>query len=131
MKSPAKQKVWHSAARCNLRPGRRKFIKSGVLPRCAGCVAVVEAQQPARRGPFSRSLQPTVAAAFPSVRRRIEKVTIVSECLAASEPALTDHGVDVAIDHNEPDIYKYNFTVDGVDNLDQRDPVMKYNSRPI
>jgi enterochelin esterase family protein len=30
----------------------------------------------------------------------------------------------------EPDIYEYHFTVDGVDNLDQRNPVVKYNSRP-
>ena len=30
----------------------------------------------------------------------------------------------------EPDIYEYHFTVDGVDNLDQRNPVIKYNSRP-
>src|SRR4029453_9112576 len=30
----------------------------------------------------------------------------------------------------DPDIYEYHFTVDGVDNLDQRNPVVKYNSRP-
>ena len=30
----------------------------------------------------------------------------------------------------EPDIYEYHFTVDGIDNLDQRNPVIKYNSRP-
>ena len=30
----------------------------------------------------------------------------------------------------EPDIYEYYLTVDGVDNLDQRNPVVKYNHRP-
>jgi len=30
----------------------------------------------------------------------------------------------------EPDISEYHFTVDGIDNLDQRNPVVKYNSRP-
>jgi enterochelin esterase family protein len=30
----------------------------------------------------------------------------------------------------EPDVYEYHYTVDGTDGLDQRNPVVKYNSRP-
>jgi enterochelin esterase family protein len=60
------------------------------------------------------------------------KVTVFCECLT-SEPALAK-GADgvwsVTIGPVEPDIYEYHFTVDGVDNLDQRNPVVKYNSRP-
>ena len=48
-------------------------------------------------------------------------------------PALTK-GADgvwsVTVGPLEPEIYEYHFTVDGVDNLDQRNPVIKYNSRP-
>ena len=54
------------------------------------------------------------------------------ECLT-TEPALAK-GADgvwsVSIGPIEPDIYEYHFTVDGIDNLDQRNPVVKYNSRP-
>ena len=60
------------------------------------------------------------------------KVTVFCECLT-NEPALTK-GADgvwsVTVGPLEPDIYEYHFTVDGVDNLDQRNPVVKYNSRP-
>jgi len=60
------------------------------------------------------------------------KVTVFCECLT-NEPTLTK-GTDgvwsVTVGPFEPDIYEYHFTVDGVDNLDQRNPVVKYNSRP-
>ena len=60
------------------------------------------------------------------------KVTVFCECLT-SEPVMTK-GADgvwsVTVGPIEPDIYEYHFTVDGVDNLDQRNPVVKYNSRP-
>ena len=54
------------------------------------------------------------------------------ECLT-NEPALTkdaDGVWSVTVGPLEPDIYEYHFTVDGIDNLDQRNPVVKYNSRP-
>ena len=60
------------------------------------------------------------------------RVTVFCECLT-NEPALTK-GADgvwsVTVGPVDPDIYEYHFTVDGVDNLDQRNPVVKYNSRP-
>jgi len=60
------------------------------------------------------------------------KVTVFCECLT-TEPTLAK-GADgvwsVTVGPIEPDIYEYHFTVDGVDNLDQRNPVVKYNSRP-
>jgi enterochelin esterase family protein len=36
----------------------------------------------------------------------------------------------VSVGPLEPDLYEYHFTIDGTDNLDQRNPVVKYNSRP-
>ena len=60
------------------------------------------------------------------------KVTVFCECLS-TEPALTkdaDGVWSVTVGPIEPDIYEYHFTVDGIDNLDQRNPVVKYNSRP-
>ncbi len=95
--------------------------------------AVVEAQQPAQP-PAVRS--PEVSAdhrvTFRLRAPDASKVTVFCECLT-SEPALTK-GADgvwsVTVGPIEPDIYEYHFTVDGVDNLDQRNPVVKYNSRP-
>jgi enterochelin esterase-like enzyme len=95
--------------------------------------AVVEAQQPAQ--------PPAVRSPEVSADRRVtfrvrapeaSKVTVFCECLT-SEPALmkgTDGVWSVTVGPIEPDIYEYHFTVDGVDNLDQRNPVVKYNSRP-
>ena len=60
------------------------------------------------------------------------KVTLFCECLA-NEPALTkgqDDVWSVTVGPIEPEMYEYHFTVDGVDTLDQRNPVVKYNSRP-
>jgi enterochelin esterase family protein len=60
------------------------------------------------------------------------KVTVFCECLS-TEPAMTksaDGVWSVTVGPIEPDLYEYHFTVDGVDNLDQRNPVVKYNSRP-
>jgi enterochelin esterase-like enzyme len=95
--------------------------------------AVVQAQQPSQP-PAVRS--PEVAAdgrvTFRVRAPGASKVTVFCECLS-TEPALTK-GVDdvwsVTVGPIEPDIYEYHFTVDGVDNLDQRNPVVKYNSRP-
>ena len=95
--------------------------------------AVLEAQQPAQppavRSPeVSADRQVTFRVRAPTAA----KVTVFCECLT-SEPALTK-GTDgvwsVTVGPIEPDIYEYHFTVDGVDNLDQRNPVVKYNSRP-
>lgn len=95
--------------------------------------AAVNAQQPAP--------PPAVRSPEVSADRRITfrvrapaaaKVTVFCECLT-SEPVLTK-GTDgvwsVTVGPIEPDIYEYHFTVDGVDNLDQRNPIVKYNSRP-
>ena len=95
--------------------------------------AAVEAQQPAQ--------PPAVRSPEVSADRRVtfrvrapdaSKVTVFCECLT-SEPSLTK-GTDgvwsVTVGPIEPDIYEYHFTVDGIDNLDQRNPVVKYNSRP-
>jgi enterochelin esterase family protein len=95
--------------------------------------ASVQAQQP--------TPPPAVRSPEVSADRRVtfrvrapnaSKVTVFCECLT-SEPAMTK-GADgvwsVTVGPIEPDIYEYHFTVDGVDNLDQRNPVVKYNSRP-
>ena len=95
--------------------------------------AAVQAQQPVQ--------PPAVRSPEVSADRRVtfrvrapnaSKVTVFCECLT-TEPALTK-GADgvwsITVGPIEPDIYEYHFTVDGVDNLDQRNPVVKYNSRP-
>jgi enterochelin esterase family protein len=95
--------------------------------------AAVQAQQ-APQPPAIRS--PEVAAdrrvTFRVRAPNASKVTVFCECLT-TEPALTK-GADgvwsATVGPIEPDIYEYHFTVDGVDNLDQRNPVVKYNSRP-
>ncbi len=96
-------------------------------------VASVQAQQPSQP-PAVRS--PEVSAdrriTFRVLAPNASKVTVFCECLT-SEPAMTK-GADgvwsVTVGPVEADIYEYHFTVDGVDNLDQRNPVVKYNSRP-
>jgi enterochelin esterase family protein len=95
--------------------------------------AAIQAQQPGQP-PAVRS--PEVGAdrrvTFRALAPNASKVTVFCECLT-SEPALTK-GADgvwsVTVGPIEPDIYEYHFTVDGVDTLDQRNPVVKYNSRP-
>ena len=96
--------------------------------------AVVHAQQPAQQPPAVRS--PEVSddrrITFRVLAPQASKVTVFCECLT-SEPALTK-GADgvwtVTVGPIEPDLYEYHFTIDGVDTLDQRNPVVKYNSRP-
>lgn len=96
--------------------------------------AAVQAQQPQPAQPAVRS--PEVSAdARVTFRVRApdaSRVTVFCECLS-SEPPLTK-GADgvwsVTVGPVEPDIYEYHFTVDGIDTLDQRNPVVKYNSRP-
>jgi len=95
--------------------------------------ASVQAQQPTQ--------PPAVRSPEVSADRRItfrvrapnaSKVTVFCECLT-NEPAMTkdaDGVWSVTVGPVDPDIYEYHFTVDGVDNLDQRNPVVKYNSRP-
>jgi enterochelin esterase family protein len=95
--------------------------------------AVVSAQQPAQ--------PPAVRSPEVSTDRRVTfrvrapnaaKVTVFCECLP-NEPALTKGGDGVwsiTVGPIESDIYEYHFTVDGVDMLDQRNPIVKYNSRP-
>lgn len=96
--------------------------------------AAVHAQQPAPQPPAVRS--PEVSddrrVTFRVRAPQASKVTVFCECLT-SEPALTkdSDGVwSVTVGPIEPDIYEYHFTIDGVDTLDQRNPVVKYNSRP-
>jgi len=95
--------------------------------------SVVAAQQPAQP-PAVRS--PEVSAdghiTFRVRAPSASKVTVFCECLT-NEPSMTkgSDGVwSVTVGPVEPDIYEYHFTVDGIDNLDQRNPVVKYNSRP-
>ena len=96
--------------------------------------AVLHAQQPAQQPPAVRS--PEVSddrrITFRVLAPQASKVTVFCECLT-SEPALTK-GADgvwtVTVGPIEPDLYEYHFTIDGVDTLDQRNPVVKYNSRP-
>ena len=93
----------------------------------------VQAQQPAQT-PAVRSpeVSPDRHVTFRVMAPHASKVTVFCECLT-DEPALTK-GADgvwsITVGPIEPDIYEYHFTVDGVDNLDQRNPVVKYNSRP-
>ena len=96
---------------------------------CAAVQAQQPAQPPAVRSPeVSADGRVTFRVRAPSAT----KVTVFCECLM-NEPALTkgpDGVWSVTVGPIEPDIYEYHFTVDGIDNLDQRNPVVKYNSRP-
>lgn len=100
-----------------------------LLPMAAALHAQQPAQPPAVRSPeVSADRRVTFRVRAPNA----SKVTVFCECLT-SEPALTkdaDGVWSVTVGPIEPDIYEYHFTVDGVDNLDQRNPVVKYNSRP-
>ena len=93
----------------------------------------VQAQQPSQP-PAVRSpeVQADRRITFRVLAPNASKVTVFCECLA-QEPAMTK-GADgvwsVTVGPIEPDMYEYHFTVDGVDNLDQRNPEVKYNSRP-
>ena len=95
--------------------------------------AGIHAQQPAQAPPVR---SPEVSAdrrvTFRVRAPNASKATVFCECLT-SEPEMTK-GTDgvwsVTVGPIEPDVYEYHFTVDGVDNLDQRNPVVKYNSRP-
>ena len=109
----------------------KRWTMLALLLLCA--VVDVDAQQPAPTPPV---LSPEVAAdrrvTFRVRAPDAKRVTLFCECLS-QEPALTRNadGVwSVTIGPIEPEIYEYHFTVDGVDNLDQRNPVVKYNSRP-
>ena len=95
--------------------------------------AAVNAQQrpqaPAVRSP---EVAPDGRITFRVRAPNASKVTVFCECLT-TEPALTkgpDGVWSVTVGPVDPDIYEYHFTVDGLDNLDQRNPVVKYNSRP-
>jgi enterochelin esterase family protein len=100
-----------------------------LLPLTAG----VQAQQPQQPPPVrSPEVQPDRRVTFRVRAPNASKVTVFCECLP-TEPVLAK-GADgvwsVTVGPIEPDLYEYHFTVDGVDNLDQRNPVVKYNSRP-
>jgi enterochelin esterase family protein len=95
--------------------------------------AVLSAQQPTPR-PAVRSPEVSTdrRVTFRVLAPNATKVTLFCECLT-NEPALTkaSDGVwSVTVGPIESDIYEYHFTIDGVDMLDQRNPVVKYNSRP-
>jgi len=100
-----------------------------LLPLTAAVQAQQPSQPPAVRSPeVSADRRVTFRVRAPNAA----KVTVFCECLT-SEPAMTkdaDGVWSVTVGPLEPDIYEYHFTVDGVDNLDQRNPVVKYNSRP-
>ena len=100
-----------------------------LLSLCAVGHAQQPAQPPAVRSPeVSADRRVTFRVRAPGASR----VTLFCECLT-NEPALTKGGDDVwsvTVGPLAPEIYEYHFTVDGVDNLDQRNPVVKYNSRP-
>ena len=100
-----------------------------LLPLASAVHAQQPPQPPAVRSPeVSADGRITFRVRAPNA----SKVTVFCECLS-TEPALTK-GADgvwsVTVGPIEPDIYEYHFTVDGIDNLDQRNPVVKYNSRP-
>jgi enterochelin esterase-like enzyme len=60
--------------------------------------------------------------------------SVTCECVRGGKPTPMQRGADgvwsATLGPFEPDIYEYYLTVDGVDNLDQRNPVVKYNHRP-
>ena len=94
--------------------------------------AFVQAQQPAQPSVRSPEVSADGRVTFRVRAPAASKVTVFCECLT-TEPALTkdaDGVWSVTVGPIEPDIYEYHFTVDGIDNLDQRNPVVKYNSRP-
>jgi enterochelin esterase-like enzyme len=94
--------------------------------------AAVQAQQPAAPAVRSPEVSPDRRVTFRVRAPNASKVTVFCECLS-TEPVLSkdaDGIWSVTVGPVEPDIYEYHFTVDGTDNLDQRNPVVKYNSRP-
>src|SRR5688572_20114691 len=94
--------------------------------------AALQAQQPATPAVRSPEVSTDRRVTFRVRAPNASKVTVFCECLS-TEPALTkdaDGVWSVTVGPVEPDIYEYHFTVDGIDNLDQRNPVVKYNSRP-
>jgi enterochelin esterase family protein len=101
-----------------------------LLPLCALVAHAQQAPQPpALRSP---EVLPDGRVTFRVSAPAASKVTMFCECLK-EEPAMTKdaNGVwSVTIGPLAPEIYEYHFTVDGIDNLDQRNPVVKYNSRP-
>jgi len=100
-----------------------------LLPLTAAVHAQQPSQPPAVRSP---EVAPDGRVTFRVRAPNASKVTVFCECLS-TEPALTksaDGVWSVTVGPIEPDIYEYHFTVDGIDNLDQRNPVVKYNSRP-
>ena len=93
---------------------------------------VVHAQQAAPTAVRSPEVSPDRRVTFRVHAPNASKVTVFCECLS-NEPALAKdaEGIwSVTVGPVEPDLYEYHFTVDGTDNLDQRNPVVKYNSRP-
>ena len=107
-------------------------MKLRVLLLLLPLTAVVQAQQPAQPAVRSPEVSADGRVTFRVRAPNASKATVFCECLS-TEPALTK-GADgvwsVTVGPIEPDIYEYHFTVDGTDNLDQRNPVVKYNSRP-
>ena len=107
----------------------RNLLLVLIVLTCAGVQAQQPAQPPAVRSP---EVLPDGRVTFRVRAPDASKVTVFCECLT-NEPSLTK-GADgvwsVTVGPVEPDIYEYHFTIDGTDNLDQRNPVVKYNSRP-
>ena len=93
--------------------------------------AAVQAQQPPQPPPV-RSPEVTAdgRVTFRVRAPNASKVTVFCEC-STTEPARQRRRRRLER-HGRPDRARhlYHFTVDGVDNLDQRNPVVSYNSRP-
>src|SRR5687767_2349 len=108
------------------------LMKLRTLLLLLSATSTLEAQQPGQPAVRSPEVSADRRVTFRVRAPNASKVTVFCECLS-TEPAMSkdaDGIWSVTVGPIEPDIYEYHFTVDGVDNLDQRNPVVKYNSRP-
>src|SRR5687767_15773536 len=108
------------------------LMKLRTLLLLLSATSTLEAQQPGQPAVRSPEVSADRRVTFRVRAPNASKVTVFCECLS-TEPAMSkdaDGIWSVTVGPIEPDIYEYHFTVDGVDTLDQRNPVVKYNSRP-
>jgi len=109
---------------------RRLFL---LLPICA-LAQTIWAQPLAVQSPPVRSPEvlPDRRVTFRIAAPRATEVHVTCECFTGEKPMQKDEtGVwSVTLGPFEPEIYEYEFSVDGVRNLDPRNPDVKYNRAP-
>ena len=94
--------------------------------------AAVEGQQPGPQAVRSPEVAADRRVTFRIAAPKAAEVQLTCECFSGSKAmAKDDKGVwSVTLGPFEPDIYEYEFTIDGVTILDPRNEKVKYNGRP-